>query len=111
MGNVAAVMSVLKRHWDEDSPGGGASLAGHLVVPWSKRDEIRQHQQSLQQQQVALASYCIDFLPRFSWSTLAGALYYCMEKAALQAARRYLKREEGKLCAVMKLYSGTFVKW
>ena len=107
MGNVAAVMSVMKRCWDEESPGGGDSLAVHLGVPRSKQDEIRQHHP----QQVSLASYCVAFLPRFSWSTLAGALYYCEEKAALQAARRYIKREEGKLCAVMKLYSGTFVKW
>ena len=106
MGNVAAVMSVMKRHWDEDPPGGGVSLAASLDVPWSKQDEIRQHHP----QQVSLASYCVAFLPGFSWSTFAGALYYCEEDTALQAARRYIKREEGKLCAVTKLYSGTFVK-
>ena len=110
MGNVAAVMSVMKRHWDERPPGRGFSLADQLGIPGSKKKEIIQQPQSLQQQ-VALASYCVAFLPRFSWSTLAGGLYYCEEDAALQAARRYIKREEGKLCAVMKLYSGTFVKW
>ena len=107
MENVAAVMSVLKRRWYELSLEVGDSLAGHLGVPWSKWHEIRQNHP----QQVSLASYCVTFLPGFSWSTLAGALHYCEEDAALQAARRYIKREEGKLCAVMKLYSGTFVKW
>ena len=102
-------MSVMKRYLDEDSPGGGHSLAYQLDVPGSKRLKIRQQHQSLRKQQEALARYSVDFLPRFSWSTLAGALYYCEEEAALQAARRYIKREEGKLCAVMKLCS--FVKW
>ena len=95
-------MSVMKRRWDERPPGGGDSLADQLEVPVTKRLEIIQQHQSLRQQQVALARYSVDFLPRFSWSTLAGALYYCEEEAALQAARRYIKREEGKLCAVVQ---------
>ena len=104
-------MGVMKRNWNDRSPGDGASLAFQLQVPGSKRDEIRQQHRSLPQQQVALSRYLVDYLPRFSWSTLAGTLYYCEEEAALQAVRRYIKREEGELCAVMKLYSGTFVKW
>ena len=98
---------MLKRHWDELSPGGGGSLANQFNVPASKQVEIRQQQQSRE----PLASYCVDFLPGFSWSTLAGALYYCEEEAALKAARRYIEREEGKLCAVMKLYIGIFEEW
>ena len=95
-------MSVMKRRWDDRSPGGGISLAVQLEVPGSKQDEIRQQHRSLPQQQVSLERYLVNYLPRFSWTTLAGALYYCEEEAALQAARRYIKREEGELCAVMK---------
>ena len=95
MVNVADVISVMKQHWDDLSPGGG-TLAGQLGVPRSKRDEIRQQHQSLPQQQVAVARYIVDYLPGFSWSMLAGALYYCEEEAALQAALRYIKHEEGK---------------
>ena len=98
MDNVAAVMSVMKRRWYDSSPRGGASLAGHLGVPYSKQYEIRKQHGS----QVAMATYLVHYLPQFSWSTLAGALYCCEGEAALQAARRYIKREEGKLCAVMK---------
>ena len=102
---------MMKRRWYEASPGGGFSLADQLGMPGSKQREIRQQPQSLQQQQAPLSSYWVAYLPRFSWSTFAGALYFCEEKAALQEAHRYIKREEGKLCAVMKLYSGIFVKW
>lgn len=108
---MAAVMSMMKRRWGDQPPGGGYSLADQLGVPWSKQVEIRQQHHSLSQQQVALARYTVDFLPRISWSTLAGALYYCEEKAALQAAGRYIKREEGKLCSVIQLCNDTFLKW
>ena len=52
---------------------------------------------------MALTKYFVSYLPGFSWARLAGALYYCEEEAALQAARTYIKREESKLCAVTKL--------
>ena len=97
MDNVAAVMSVMKRRWDTGLLGGGSSLADHLDVPLYKQVEIRQQHRSLPQRQIALARYSVDYLPQFSWSTLAGALYHCEEEAALQAARRYIKREEGKV--------------
>ena len=97
VGNVAGVLNMMKRNWHD------FDLVVHLGVPWPKRDEIMEQHQSLQQQHIALAEYTVSYLPGFSWASLAGALYYREEEAALQAARRYIKREEGKLCAMTKL--------
>ena len=79
-------------------------LSVHLEVPFSKRNEIQQQHQTLHQQYVALANYCISTLPGFSWARFAGALYYCKEEAALDlvAAKRYLKREEGRSIYTVK---------
>ena len=100
VGNVAGVLNMMKRNWHYVA---GRSLADHLDVPLSKQYEIRRQHQSQQQQHMALAEYTVSYVPGFSWARLTGALYYCEEEAALQAARRYIKREEGKLCAVAKL--------
>ena len=97
MGNVAAVMNMMKRCWDVDD-----SLAVQLDVPGSKRDEIRQQHSSLAQKCVVFARYCTHFLPRFSWAMFGGALYYCDERKALKEARRYIKRDEGKLYTMMR---------
>ena len=74
------------------------SLCYHLDVPWSMNLEIRRRHQS--QQLASLSAYIVQFIPGISWVVIAGALYYCCEERALQAAKRYIKREEGKLCAV-----------
>ena len=100
VGNVAGVLNKMKRNWHYVA---GRSLADHLDVPLSKQYEIRRQHQSQQQQHMALTKYFVSYLPGFSWARLAGALYYCEEEAALQAARTYIKREESKLCAVTKL--------
>ena len=99
VGNVADVLNMMKRNWYYATP----SLAIHLDVPWFMQYEIGRQHQSQQQQHMALAEYTVSYVPGFSWARLTGALYYCEEEAALQAARRYIKREEGKLCAVAKL--------
>ena len=92
---VADVLSLLERNWYNSSPEGGDSLCVHLDVPWSKEEEIgRQHQL---QQLASLSTYIVQFIPGISWAVIAGALYYCCEERALQAAKRYVKREEGKL--------------
>ena len=83
---------MMKRKWD-DYP----SLADHLDVPVSKLKEIRLQHQSVQKQNLSFSSYCTSSLPGFSWARFAGALYYCEEEAALVAAKRYIKREEGML--------------
>ena len=100
VGNVAGVLNMMKRNWHYYAV---PSLAYHLDVPESMRDAIMQQHQSQQQQSMAFAEYFVSYLPEFSWARLAGALYYYEEEAALQAARTYIKREEGKLCAVTKL--------
>ena len=96
---VADVFSLLERKWYDYSPGLGNSLREHLDVPLSKQGEIiRQHQS---QQLASLSAYIVQFIPGISWAVMAGALYNCCEERALQAAKRYIKREEGKLCAGM----------
>ena len=91
---------MLERNW-YDSPGDSLSLRQHLNVPSSKEEEIRRQHQS--QQLASLAAYIVQTLPGISWGVMAGALYYCCEERALQSAKRYIKREEGKFCAEMKM--------
>ena len=98
MEHVADVLSLLKRNWYDSSPGSGDNLYYHLDVPWSKAEEIRMQHQS--QQLASLSTYIVQFMPGISWAVIAGALYYCCEERALQEAKRYIKREEGKLCAI-----------
>ena len=97
--HVADVLSLLERNWYDYSPGGGGSLRWHLDVPGTKLDEIRGQHQS--QQLASLSAYIVQFIPGISWAVIAGSLYYCRKERALQAAKRYTKREEGKLCAGM----------
>ena len=99
MEHVADVLSLLERNWYDHSPGGGYSLRHYLDVPYSKEKEIRWQHQS--QQLASLSAYIVQFIPEISWAVIAGSLYYCCEERALQAAKRYTKREEGKLCAGM----------
>jgi hypothetical protein len=96
---VADVLSLLERNWYDPSPGGGFSLCRHLGVPLSKEEEMRGQHQS--QQLVSLSAYIVQFIPGISWAVVAGSLYHCREERALQTAKRYTKREEGKLCAGM----------
>lgn len=96
MENVACVLSQMKRKWYEDSPGYGSSLSVHLDVPDSEEEKIKRQQQM--HQLTSLATYLLHHLPGVSWTVVAGALYYCNEGIALQAARKYIKREEGDVC-------------
>ena len=96
---VADVLSLLEWNWYDNPAGVGHSLRWHLDVPWSKELEVRRQHQS--QQLASLSAYIVQFIPGISWTVIAGALYYCCEERALQAAKRYIKREEGKLCAGM----------
>ena len=97
MEHVADVLSLLKRNWYGYHLEAGSSLRAQLGVPISKAEEIiRQHQSQL----ASLSAYIVQFIPGISWAVIAGALYYCCEERALQEAKRYIKREEGKLCAI-----------
>ena len=89
---------MMKRKWDGGNP---YSLAANLCVPLSKQREIRQQHQ--QQQNSSFSRYCLSSLPGFSWARFASALYYFEEEAALVAAKRYIKREEGMLYVFTKL--------
>ena len=95
--HVADVLSLLKWNW-YDYHSGGISLRSQLGVPFSTEQEIRRQHQS--QQLASLSAYIVQFIPGISWAVIAGALYYCCEERALQEAKRYIKREEGKLCAI-----------
>ena len=97
---------MLERNWYDYPPGGGGSLREQLDVPYSKEKEIKRQHQS--QQLASLAAYIVQTLPGISWASIAGALYYCREERALQSAKRYIKREEGKLCAVIKMTINTY---
>ena len=99
MEHVADVLSLLERNWYDSPPGGGGSLCRYLDVPLSKEKEIRGQHQS--QQLASLSAYIVQFIPEISWTVIAGSLHYCCEERALQAAKRYTKREEGKLYAGM----------
>ena len=90
---------MMKRKWDVYS-----SLADHLDVPLSKQEEIRRQHQSVQKQNSSFSSYCISSLPGFSWARFAAVLYYREEQAALVAAKRYIKREEGMLYVFTKTH-------
>ena len=109
MEHVADVLSLLERNWYDPSSGSGLSLRWHLDVRYSKEWEIRGQHQS--QQLASLSAYIVQFIPGISWAVIAGSLYFCCEERALQAAKRYTKKEEGKLCAGMTWYGLNFVTW
>ena len=93
MKRVADVLSMMERNWYDEFPRRGNSLRGQLDVPLSKETEIRKQQS----QPLALFSaYVVQFIPGISWEVIAGALYYCCEERALQAAKQYIKKDEGK---------------
>ena len=83
---------MMKNKW-HDYP----SLADHLDVSRSKQWEMMIRLQHQSQQNTSFSRYCLSSLPGFSWARFVGALYYCEEEAALVAAKRYIKREEGML--------------
>ena len=95
--HVDKILGLLERNWYDNPPGGDHSLHVHLGVPVVKEKEIRGQFQS--QKLASLPEYIVQFIPGISWAVIAGSLYYCCEESALQAAKRYTKREEGKLCA------------
>ena len=92
---------MMKRKWDDGYP----SLAEQLDVSLSKQQEIREQHQTLKEQNASFSRFCISSLPGLSWARLAGALYYLEEEAALVAAKRYIKREEGMLYVFTELMS------
>lgn len=101
-------MSKLKRKWYELSPKGGYSLSDQLCVHPFKINEIKQQHTSVPLQHAALSEFLLFSLDMFDWNILAGALYYCGEEAALQATKKYLKREDGKFSTftVLKVLCG-----
>ena len=88
-------------------------VAVRLEVPGSIRVSISASQSTAEEQIKALAEYFISTLPSPSWSTLAGALYYKGEGAALQAISSHLQREDGTIACgggwIHILYKGIII--
>ena len=88
---VAAALQTVRDYWVGVAVELGVpdSIHVHLLISASHSTD--------EEQKKALAEYFISTLPAPSWSTLAGALYYRKEKAALQAVSSHLQREDGTL--------------
>ena len=86
---VAAALLQTVRGW--------LGVAGWLGVPDSILVSISDSHSTAEEQKKALAEHFISTLPAPSWSTLAEALFYMEEEAALQAASSHLQREDGTL--------------
>ena len=63
-----------------------------LGVPVSVRNEIRDSTdyKTEEEKKAALLQYFLDHVPMASWQTVAGALHYREEKAALQMVQPFL---------------------
>ena len=85
---VAAALQTVRYWW---------GVAVELGVPGSIRHSITASHSTAEEQKKALAEYFISTLPAPSWSTLAGALYFWEDEAALQAVSSHLQREDGTL--------------
>ena len=86
---VASVTAVMEGVGDWD-------LLGHqLDVPGPVRVVIRRNHRGDRERKTALAEYFVNSMPGASWATLAGALYYEEESAALLAVGRHLEEEKG----------------
>ena len=84
---VASVTAVL------ESVGDWYGLGHWLGVPEPVQDVIRGSHRD--DSKTALAEYFVNSVPVASWTTLASALYYKEESAALLAVGRHLKEEKG----------------
>ena len=86
MASVTAVM---------ESVGDWYELGFWLDVPLPALNVIRDSHRDYRERKTALAEYFVSSVPGASWATLAGALYYGEESAALLAVGRHLKEEKG----------------
>ena len=92
--NVNKVISETVKTWDDGVYAYG--LAGELLVPLTVQESIKKQHTSVEFQKKALVNYWINFLFNASWATLAGALYFLDEKAALKiCVKEYLKVDQG----------------
>ena len=86
---MASVTAVMESVGDWDG-------LGHLLdVPGPVRVVIRRNHRGDRERKTALAEYFVKSMPDASWTTLAGALYFMQESAALLAVGRHLKEEKG----------------
>ena len=94
--NVVQVISAITGDWKDGVYAYG--LAGELLVPITVQEKIAKRHSSVKDQQIALAKYWVRIVFNASWSTLAGALHFLDEKAALEiCVNNYLDVEQGEL--------------
>lgn len=92
--NVNRVISETVKNWDDGVYAYG--LAGELLVPLTVQESIKKQYTSMELQKKALVNYWINFLFNASWATLAGALYFLDEKAALKiCVKEFLQMDQG----------------
>ena len=78
-----------------ESVGNWYELGQWLGVPRPVRVVIRRSHRGDRARKAALTEYFVSSVPGASWTTLAGALYYGEQSAALLAVGRHLKEEKG----------------
>ena len=90
---VARVTAALESVGDLDL------LGGWLGVPLPVRDVINESHRGDRECKAALSEHFVNSVPGASWTTLAGALYYCEERKALRAVGKNFKEGKG-LCGL-----------
>lgn len=86
---MESIAEALKTVSNWDGPDG---LSTRLRVQNDKLAEF--HELDVIQRKDAIIDYCYNYLPNFSWSMLAGQLYYMGESTALEAVKKYVKELE-----------------
>ena len=90
---VASVTAVL------ESVGNWDGLGLLLGVPQPVLGVIRRSHHGDKECKAAFSEHFVNSVPGASWNTLAGSLYYCEERKALQAVGKHLKEGKG-LCGL-----------
>ena len=66
-----------------------------LGVPAGVCNKINTSYKSEDERKKALLRYYLDHVPMASWPSVAGALYFIKDKAALQAVKNFLQHTPG----------------
>lgn len=65
------------------------------MIPLSMREEIKKVCDNDEDERIEIVSCWMWTSPYVSWEWLGGELHYRQEKAALTAAKKYIRREPG----------------
>ena len=75
---------------------GEDKLGDVLLVPWSKREEIRQQSSTNADYRQRLIDHFIKYSSFAGWSDLTATLYRFEQPAAVEAARAFITQTPGK---------------